>query len=530
MKFISILVSCFLLSGVITVKAETAIEHNGANSPVVSLSSKLSLQFDQGEPLHVQSDGFIHFQLDIPDLGDEFFSRHHLQLNVPYFSNGYRKNHYIEVSRNGTIPVSIPSEEPVGTPVYLYDGVHKPLKSSAERLITPIVQFLVVYEMLHVIGRYDGIYPYRPVIDFKNGNFLEGIQGYALLDSSLRFSRDASEYLEVYFQLNPDSSGMTVLILFATGAIILNRVPMDSARFDAMAMQKSFINSGLAGKIVDVSDDMIITPEFSEAFFPSKGSVRSFRSRLASQAVRGPVLAYGLSQVGRLPKLSLSAASLLRVRELTPANWLLTKKLMIKAASETRQFNEMVGQSIGGIADRFIEWGLNGAIVAVAGIDGPPGSLSQTFKDEFQQQLGSHGHKQIKELKDQGMKHILKKSHPLHETANQVLIDFSIGGLLMLTIMSAQAEFKIAGSSLLSSRIGKGVGLSFMLRTLGNCVIEPAIACANHYVYDYVAQQVPSMAPFFRRDYLVEIDHGITPQRPDLQGFPPRPDFIHDEL
>ena len=528
MRFISAFVSYALLSAVIAAKAEAAVDNVGAYFPVVFLNMDLTLQRDQNEsPLYVQDDGFIRFQLDVPVLGEEFFGHHHLYINLPYFSQGSRKNHYIEVRGNGSIPINIPSEEPAGTAIYLYDGIRKPLKSLAERVITPIAQFLVVYEMLNFVGMYENIHPYRSFIDFKNGAFLEGIQGYALLDSSLRFSQDAAEHLEVYYQMNPDTSDMTVLILFAAGAILLNDVPVDSARFDAVAMQKSFINSGLAGKIVDVSDDMLITPKFSEALFPSRSSVRSFRSKLSSQTIRGPVLSFGISKASQLPDLSISAASSLRIIESTPAKWVLTKKLMIKATAETRQFNEMLGQSIDAVPDRIVEWTLNGATVAVAGVDGPAGSLKQTFNDEFQKQIGSHAHKQIKELKDKKMESVLIKSHPLFQTVSQILIDFSIGGMISLAF--AEAEFKIGKGSLISGRIGKGIGQSVMLRTLGNSAIEPIMASANHFVYGYMSEWIPAIAPLFRRDYLVEIDHGITPERPDLKQSPSG-SRAHDEL
>ena len=522
MRFISASVLYALLVVVTAVEAKTENEDDGTFFPAISLNPDLTLQVDGREsPLYVQNDGFIRFHLDIPDLGEQFFSRHHLQINVPYFSRGFRKNHYIEVSGNGSIPVSIPSEEPAGTPIYLYNGERRLIKSTAERVITPIAQFFIVYEMLNIVGKYDGVPFYTPSIDFKHGGFLEGVQGYALLDSSLRFARDVTEHLEVYYQMNPGGSSMTVVLLFATGAVILNEIPIDLEHFDALAMQKSFIYSAMAGKILDVSDEWVITPKISENLFHSHGSVRNFKSKLASQMVRGPVLAGGLSALDFFEKDEEKA--------MLPANWLITKKLMIKSASETRLLNEMCSNTIEGAHGWLADWGLNGATLAITGIGGSPDSLHEVFANEFQLQLGSRTHQQIKEFRDKQIKPLMENGPELYLIANQVFFDFMIGGLIYLT--ASEMDVRMGGTGMVSRRLGRGAGLSYTLRTLGGGAIEYLGSSVSDFVYDYVVKDSPMLAPLFRKDYLVEIDHGITPPEPGTEQPGPRqPHASHDEL
>lgn len=542
--FISLWSALLFLAPVI--KATAEITDVGAYSPVISLGTDLTLQVSQSPPhLAVQSDGYIHFQLEVPELGDDYFSRHHLQINFPYFANGYRKNHYIEVSKSGLVPVSIPSEEPVGTPIYLYNGDRRFVKSTAEWLVTPIIQYFMVQEMLNQIGRFGDVSPYGPSIDFKNGGFLEGAQGYLLLDSSLRLARDTAEHLEVYYQLDPGASTATVVVIFAAGAFVLNDVPIDATRYTALAMQKSSIYSVIAGKMVEGTDELLITPKLSERLFPSHGSVRNFRSRLTSQMVRGPILSAGLSTLDlldegdELPALHKERVSdnsiakpvsdMRQSQFVSPAKWLITKKLMIKSASETRQLNEMLGQGIEGALNRIIEWGMNIATVKLTGIDGPSGSLKQTFTDEFQQQLGSHTLKQIKTVKDKRVMEPLMVNQPLiHLVVNQVLMNFAIGGLIYM--MADSIDKEMGGNGMVSGRYGKGAGLAFATKTIGSCAIEWVTGCATELVYDNVAGISPWIASFFRRDYLVEFGHGLTPEPESKQDSGWRSHAVHDEL
>ncbi|MCW7553087.1 hypothetical protein NX722_10665 [Endozoicomonas gorgoniicola] len=451
-------------------------------------------------------------------MGDEFFNRHRLQINVPYLVNGYRHNHYIEVRRAGRFFVEIPSEEPAGTPIYLHTGDRRFAKSKAEWLITPIVQFYLVHQMLNFIGNHGDLNNYQSSIDFKNGGFLQGVQGYIILDSSLRLARDTAEHLEVYYHHNPGGSSAKVFATFSAGAFLLEDVPIDAAHFTALAMQKSFIYSVVAGSFVDTLDENLWAPYFSESWFPSHGSVRNFKSKLASQFIRGPVLSAGLLQLDAVKGGAVSVP---------PAKRLITHKLMIKSSSGIRQFNEMLGQSIGGVTGRAIEWiPLNGLTVALTGVDGPEGSLKQTFVSEFQQQLGSHSHKQIRGVKDSYLTG--NSQYMTFQVLNQVFMDFLIGTVMYLAADAVDIKFR--GSTMISRRFGKGIGLSYATKTLGSCVTEWVTGCATDFVHDYVTDLSPEVASYFRRDYVLEIHHGLSPKAESGAQSGSMSHDVHDEL
>ena len=490
--------------------------------PIINLDS--SLKIKSHDHTVVQEDGLIHVRVQLPELGERFFKRHHLHLNIPYFSNGYRHNYFVEISKpeDNLITLSIPSEQPVGTPVYFYDGVRKRVKTTFERVVTPIVQFLIVSKVLGWVGHAPDGTSSRPYIDFKNGGFFEGIEGYALLDSSVRAGSDLSEHLEIYYQMDPAGSSATVVVLFASGAFLMRNVPMNPAKFDALGMQNSFSYSVMAGGIINTVDQRVITPKFSEYYFPSNGSVRNFRSKLFSQAVRGPGLSLAL---GSLDKIS-------PVKGVSPAQFLTVKKLMMKAAAAQQDFNKMVGQGLGGTEGQAaLEWGMNIATLGISGVDGPPGSLKQMFIDQFEQKLGVRSSQQLSDGIDKMFMNSVMKDQPDWVQGIKVTIqDLLVGGLLAFT--SAQSEIAFKERAMLSSRYGKGIGMLYAFKDFGSCIIEPAGACSADYMYDYVAKWLPFLEPYFRKDYMVEIDHGISKTRPDEEGAKPSQPahWIHDEL
>lgn len=497
----------------------------GLLHPVIPLKGDLTLRLSRENPhLEVDTKGYISFFLKIPALGEDFFNRHHLQINVPYFSNGYKKNHYIEVSqreldeKDGLVLVKIPSEEPAGTPIYLHNGERRFTQSTAEWLARPIIQFLIARQMLKHVGSVGETPFHAPSIDFTNGAFLEGTMGYIILDSSLRFARDTREHLEVYYQMEPGASSMTVVAIFSAGAFLLSGVPIDPEHFTALSMQKSFVYSVTAGGMVDTADEHLLTPKIAEKWFPTHGSVRNFKSKLASQAIRGPIFSAGLSQLDFMIDGTLGSVS--------PAQRLLTHKLMIKSATEARQFNELVGQSVGGVPGRIAELGMNGATVTFTGVDGPSGSLKQTFVGEFHQQLGSHAHKQVREVKNSVFSG--ETLTHLGQVISQVGMDFLIGGLMYSA--AHEIDLKVGGSGMVSNRIGKGIGLSYATKTLGSCVVEWVTGCATELAHNFLAKSYPNAASYFRRDYLVEINHGLVPEPEPKQALGSRSHAFHDEL
>ena len=108
-------------------------------------------------------------------------------------------------------------------------------------------------------------------------------------------------------------------------------------------------------------------------------------------------------------------------------------------------------------------------------------------------------------------------------------MDFAMGAVFYM--MADTIDREMEGSGMVSGRYSKGLGLAFATKTIGDCVIEWVTGCATEFAHDQIAGISSEMAAFFRRDYLVEIGHGLTPE-PE-----PKPDSglrshhtVHDEL
>ena len=449
----------------------------------------------------VDDDGYVRFNVSVPDKGEAFFSRQNVIFKLPYKTNGKLQNYIVNANKPGLYPVSIPSDKPPGSFEHFWWNKMVPLRSIAERVLTPIIQFMIVRQwIISSQGKY--------LLDFQDGNFLHGIQGYALLDSSLRSGRDANEYLEIYYEVSPLQSHTTVLLLFGTGALLLKNVNIDYHSFDAWAAQHSYMYSGGTAQLVEVADKAIFTP-LGEWLYPSGGLERRTKSRLFSQFLRGAGFYFVLDAFEQRTLDKVSG----KPRYKYPFS---VRKIMSKSVSEVQQLNEMIGSTLKNNSSPLLtEWILHGSLLALHGLDGSANSLEKVFIAEMERKLGGRAHnliarrsydqvmgeKQVTRSQSTPVTHLQPGSH-WKDMSFRIFQDFVVGASLY------KISTALSDNDLLTGRIGIGIGSSFMLKALGTCLIEPASAYFSDTMYDCLNNNFPALKHLFQRDLLVEIHHG----------------------
>ena len=458
-------------------------------------------------------DGKLRFTLNVPEFEDHPFSRSALNINVPYRLNGRIKNHYLRVTSPGPVDIEIPLSEEVEAVTLLPSKIF-PVRSIFEMTVTPILQYLLVAQW--------ELFTQGALNNFAGGSLHEAMQGYALLDNSLRAAKDSSDYLEIYRGFDASQSHITVAIGLSGVLLLLGNDGIDTSHYTANMAQINFMYSALTGKLVDAADQNLITP-LMDALYPANGSVRSDLSVLGSQVFRGPILSTGL----------LRGQSLTQDKPLYMAS-----KLAIKSASETRMLNEMLGKKYDLLPGRMEEWGGNIAIAYLFGKDVPKGTIEQTLSNEFQQQMASHLHTQtVHNIHDfsHSLPSLIAEPWPALGIIIQNVIFDVIAGEVILKI-TMNLEPYLGGDGAVSRRIGKGMGCSIMLRSVGNGVIVPIMAAVADDLYTVFDTLYPNLSikKLFQRDRVMTIHHTVLGEEQSSEeqssGQPWRSSLVREEL
>ena len=330
--------------------------------PAMSLETSGQLAGDT--LIKVSDDGYARFDLTVyQDIDNPFFDDHRLLVNFPYRLQGRQHNHIMEFSANQTVRVGLETPGLIGRQLEFAPVGQRSLDSMFVRAVTPALQFCALKMAISITnGAFN---------NFKTGGFHEGMQWYLMLDASLRFARQTSEYFEIYVGMSPENSHVVTAVLIGSALYLLDSNVTDMEV--ALASARSGMYSAMMGQVFESVDKKALTPQIADHLFPSQGSQRTFESRLVSQFVRGPVSLVVLKKVPGKPPFPV-------------------RKALIKSVSEFIQFGAMVGQRVD---SRATEWLINTGVAVYAGKDAEDGSMEQTFRDEFQQQLGSHTHKQL---------------------------------------------------------------------------------------------------------------------------------------
>ena len=426
----------------------------------------------------VAEDGYIRFMLKVvDDLDSDFFLHQQLHVNLPYRKNGRLRNQMMSFSDEKIVEVELPLQGMEGQLIELVKQRDKPLESVFTRVTIPLIQYGAVSQFSYLTsGLFD---------DFRQGSYMEALQWYVMLDSSLRVGRDITEYLEVYLYIDPVTGHYISAILIGSVLVFADHSDFDFSSHMPLASTRSGMYSALVGQYFEITDKEVITPYVSETMFPSQGTTQSFGGRLTSLLARGPISVVILKRASDSPSL-------------------LIRKLLIKSVSELRGLSAHIAQKTN---HRGIEWFLNGVLAFCAGADASPQSMEQTYRDELQQQLGSHGHTQLV-TEIHGQLSPGSGSHGVsYANTPWIGLDFLVGWMIYRSFNMLGVG--LGSSGVVAQRVGKGVGVSMMLRSISPQLVEPVISQVSNIIYQQISDDMVWSKSLFRKDRLIEIGHRI---------------------
>ncbi len=457
----------------------------GSLVPTIKLNSQGEISTDSG--LRVDPDGVARFQLDVPELDEmSAFPFKNLYVNIPGFQNGRQQNHYIKITTAGLHDIALPLPEYQGQVLFFDNNFNiKPLKSSFERLATPVAEFIIVLMFSQLTG--------GSFNDFKNGGYHAGIQAYAMLDSNVRMLNDFSEYLEVYHEYSPAEGNVLLMLLYGGLCFLIYKKPLDFSELTVDKAEVGFLFSGLSSATANSFDSVIAIP-VAEYIYDSEGSERSPVSQLISQILKVQFL--------KPDFLNLFKTST------CPVHDFFLNKLAMKGATEQRMLFEMAGKTFGVLPVRIEEWGGSLLYAISLGAEGESGSLQLTYLDEYQKQLAYHSFYQMTQMTHESYCDMYNH-HPetsYAEMSLRVMGDYLVG--LTMTILFyglATRDFQMINQG----RLAKGIAMGFMVRSFGPGMMAFLMRSVNDELLLASLDYAPGIQHWFYQDARIVLHHRL---------------------